>query len=343
MNIINKKLLKPFNSISSIFSSQGKVSSRNLSLLALGLLQSQTANTYSIARGVSSLTGTSFNSSEKRVNRFLDNDRFQINDSLFRCHKNFVFSALQEMNLIEDIIFINVDFTTKKDEFLILSASIPFKNRGIPLYFTMRAYPKTKGKLNQKKMELAFIKGLKHLLPQNHKYVIVADRGFCTQRFIDLCLDEGFDYIIRTITNLNLLLDDRKTNLKNISEGELDLKNVYVTKWKLNTRLITNRKDNKIWRLFTSLNKNNNLVIEQYVKRFNIEKMFQDQKSSIFQIEQTQIKKYSKFKKLYYIVNLVQAMMMLMGYFLEEKLPELKKKYPVQSEILFPLSILLAS
>ena len=78
-------------------------------------------------------------------------------------------------------------------------------------------------------------------------------------------------------------------------------------------------------------------MIEQYVKRFNIEKMFQDQKSSIFNVEDTQIKKYSKFKKLYYVVNLVQAIMMLMGHFVEEKRPELKKKYPVQSEILFPL------
>ena len=242
MELIDKKLSKPFQILSSIFSNQGKVQSRNLSLLALGLLQSQTANTYSIARGISSITDASFNSSEKRVNRFLDSDRFQIDDSLFRCHKNFIFTALLEMNLLEDVIFINVDFTTKKDEFLILSASIPFKNRGIPLYFTMRNYPKTKGKLNQKKMELAFIKGLKHLLPQNLKYVIVADRGFCTERFINLCLNEGFDYIIRTITNLNLLLDSQKTNLKNINEGELDIKNVYLTKWKLNTRLITNKK-----------------------------------------------------------------------------------------------------
>ena len=106
-------------------------------------------------------------------------------------------------------------------------------------------------------------------------------------------MDEGFDYIIRTITNLNLLLDSQKTNIKNISEGQLDLENIYVTRWKLNTRLITNKKDGSIWRLFTSLNENNNLVIQQYVKRFNIEKMFQDQKSSIFQIEETQIKKYS--------------------------------------------------
>lgn len=61
-------------------------------------------------------------------------------------------------------------------------------------------------------MELAFIKGLKHLLPSEYKYVIVADRGFCTQRFINLCLEFDFDYIIRAITNLNVILDDEKNN-----------------------------------------------------------------------------------------------------------------------------------
>ena len=345
---MRKQLLKPFSSISSIFSTQGKVLSRNLSLLALSLLQSQTANTYSIARGLSSITGKSFNSSEKRVNRFLDSDYFQVDDSIFRCHKNFIFSALKEMNLLQenDPVFINVDFTTKKDQFLILSASIPFKNRGIPLFFTMRNYPKTAGKLNQKKMELAFIKALKNLLPKNYRYVIVADRSFCTQRFINLCLNAKFDYIIRAITNLNVLLEEQKTNLKNINESPLDVEDIYISSWQMNTRLITNKKKGKIWRSFTSLTEEteeNKSVIEQYIKRFNIDKMFQDQKSSLFNIEQTQIKKYSKFKKLYYIVNLVQAIMMLMGHFIEEKSPELKKKYPVQSEIIFPLLISLES
>lgn len=232
MELIETKLLKPFEHISSIFSTQGKVLSRNLSLVTLSLLKSQTANTYSIARSLSSMTNQSFNSCEKRVNRFLDSNYFQVNDALFRCHKNLIFSALEEMNLLDKnkIVFINVDFTTKKDQFVILSASIPFKNRGIPLYFTMRTYPKIKGKLNHKKMELAFIKGLKHMLPKNYRYVIVADRGFCTSRFINLCIEEGFDYIIRAITNLNVRLEEnQKTNLKLITNPKLDLENVYIS------------------------------------------------------------------------------------------------------------------
>lgn len=338
MNIISdQKLIKPFNEIASIFSSQGVVKARNISLLALSLLQSNTANTYSLARGLASVTGKNFNTCEKRVNRFLDNQNFQVNDALFRCHKNLIFTALKEMNLTSEVIFINVDFTSKKDDFLILSASIPLKNRGIPLFFTMRNYPKTAGKLNQKKMELAFLKGLKHLLPSEYKYVIVADRGFCTSRFINLCLDVDFDYIIRARTNLNIILDSQKTNLKNITEGEYDIKEVLIPSWNMKTRLITNKKQGQIWQLFTSLKKDNSSIISQYIKRFNIEKMFQDQKSSLFQIESTQIKKYSKFKKLYYIVMLTQAIMMLMGYLIEQKLPELKKKYPIYGEILFPL------
>ncbi len=120
------------------------------------------------------------------------------------------------MNLISSKkpIFINVDFTTKQDNFLILSASIPFMKRGIPLFFTMRNYPQKAGQLDQKKMELAFIKGLKHLLPKKYQYVIVADRGFCTQRFLQLCLDHNFNFIIRAITNLNLNFKGLKTLFK---------------------------------------------------------------------------------------------------------------------------------
>lgn len=76
MEFIDKNHFKSYYKVSSLFSTQGKVQSRNLSLLALSLLKSQSANTYSIARGLSSLTGQNFNSCEKRVNRFLDSEHF---------------------------------------------------------------------------------------------------------------------------------------------------------------------------------------------------------------------------------------------------------------------------
>ena len=137
MKIKDKTWEKAFQSICSLFSNQGKTCSHNIAFVSLSLMQSQTANTYSIARGLSSLTDKSFNSCEKRVNRFLDSKYFQVDDNLFRCHKNLVFSALKEMNLISvhKPIFINVDFTTKQDQFLILSASIPFMKANSTIFY----------------------------------------------------------------------------------------------------------------------------------------------------------------------------------------------------------------
>lgn len=95
------------------------------------------------------------------------------------------FDALEERNLIRlgDRILIKVDYTTSTDHFLILTASIDFNGRSIPLFFTMRNYPKKRDQMDQKKMELAFIKGLKHILSKKYRYVIVADRGFGHERF----------------------------------------------------------------------------------------------------------------------------------------------------------------
>jgi len=74
-----------------------------------------------------------------------------------------------------------------------MCASIIVKDRAIPLYFTMRNDPQKKDQYDHKKMELAFIKGLRHVLSKKYSYVIVADRGFGNDRFIKTCKDNGFE------------------------------------------------------------------------------------------------------------------------------------------------------
>ena len=71
----------------------------------------------------------------------------------------------------------------------------------------MRTYPQSKGQLNQKKMEQAFIKQLKHLLPKHYRYTIVADRGFGNGRFATLCEDNDFSYILRTKDDFRIKSD----------------------------------------------------------------------------------------------------------------------------------------
>ena len=81
-------------------------------------------------------------------------------------------------------------------------------------------------------MELAFIKGLKHVLSDKYSYLIVADRGFGNQRFTKLCLDNGFDYLIRVKGNLLTKFTDKNESkidkLENIQTNKMDVKNLKI-------------------------------------------------------------------------------------------------------------------
>lgn len=146
-------------SIHSIFSKTRKTVRENLYLVIVSLIQSESCNTSEIVQQMNKLTGNNFKANENRLSRFLDSSEFEVEDKLWRCFVKMIFKLLIERAYLKSgqIVPINVDFTTKKDEFLILSASIPFMGRAIPLYFSMRTYPKEKGKLDQKTMEKAFL------------------------------------------------------------------------------------------------------------------------------------------------------------------------------------------
>ena len=120
-----------------------------------------------------------------------------------------VFQLLKERNHINDgqQIPLIIDYTTHTDKFLILSVAIPFAGRAIPVYCSMRVYPKKAGKINQVKMERAFLKALNSMLPRKYKYVLVADRGFGNSRFIKDCTDLGFDYLVRIREDWNVGID----------------------------------------------------------------------------------------------------------------------------------------
>jgi hypothetical protein len=75
------------------------------------------------------------------------------------------------------------------------------------------------------------------------------------------------------------------------------------------------------WFLFSSISPEK----EFYKKRFSIEKCFQDQKSLGFDIEKTKIKKYDRFKRLYFSVCLSQLFVVMIGEYAANKNHPLKK------------------
>lgn len=303
------------------------------------LLKADSCKLWDIALSMGTENNKNYNTNLKKVERFLQSDFVEIGDSVWRGVVWIVFQFLKEMCWIEKwwYIAINIDFSSSTDQRLILSASIPLEWRYLPLYFSMRKYPKEKWKVDQKKMESAFIKELRHLLPKAYKYVIVADRWFWNLRFLSYCVDSWFDYILRTNNNRNIEYLWEQFNLKDLSESEKDMI-IKLRSSKQYLRLVKSETNTKWGRfIFTNLPETDFsswFIRSQYWQRFKIEKMFQDQKSSWFNIENSKLKAYSRVQRLFFLVYFVQLLTIMIWFVAKDDI-EIKKKYPLSLNLMW--------
>lgn len=340
---LNKTQEEVLKTISDRFSKKRKTVREKIAFTTLALIKGKACTIPEIAMQMGSMNGKAFHTNEMRINRLLQTKTFQVDDALWRSHMSIVFDLLRERGIIQkgSLVPINIDYTSSTDDFLILSASIPFEGRGIPLYFSMRNYPKKKKQVTLKKMEEAFLKELRHLLSQKYSYVIIGDRGFGNTRIMRDCKALGFDYILRLAENISFEHNEEKRKLSSIQKEE-EYAEVFLTAKKQKTRLLVSvsaEKKKGMWRIATSLEKQSlKEVVEQYAKRFHIEKMFQDEKSSGFCIENLKIKKYDRFKKLYYLVSLAQVFLMFIGDYLNGKSDAIKKRFPLHIRLISAFS-----
>lgn len=275
----------------------------------------------------------SFKTNEKRGNRFLQDVNFQVDDFMFRKYFNLLFDALRERIKLKsnDNIQINVDYSSIEDYFLILMASVKFGTRAVPLYFSMRLYPRRKNQMNQKKMESSFIKALRHLLPKKYQYTIVADRGFGNQRFAKLCTDNNFDFVLRINGNLNIKIKNKIENLENYKGNNTDF-DAEIVSWNEVYHFEIKTKNDSTWFLLMPQKSKNG--VQKYEQRFSIEKCFQDQKSSGFDIEKCKIRKYDRFKRLYFSMCVAQLLVVITGEYVEETGHPLKKTFPITAALI---------
>jgi len=320
---------------SKYFSKNGKVFCNNMSLIIPALLRCGKANTALIAKEMSKFNNKDFHTNDTLLFRFLQSNKFQIDDSFWRMHVKMLFDFMKEQKLIncDDPIQVNVDFTSHEDNFLILSASMIINNKAVALYFTTRVYPKKKDRLDQIKMETAFIKGLRHVLSKQYKYTIVADRGFGNYRFASLCQTNNFDYVLRVKGDLNIKIQNPTDEQKHIKKlKDLDRQNhqnfkCYVEAWKADVIFDINTAEGSTWFLLKSQHLADNGVntVPIYEQRFKIEKLFQDVKSSGFDIEKNKIRKYDRFRRMLYLTTLSHLFVVVLGNFLDTTINDIKK------------------
>ena len=330
---------KILSSISNCFSNQYKITRENIAILSYSILRSQKVNTAEIARSMNEVTDQSFHANEEKIRRFLSSKNFQIDDKMWRGYINLLFGLLKENGVKKGSrIQVNVDFTSDRDDFLILCGSVCFKGQSIPIYFSMRNYPKRSGMHDQKKMEEAFFKALKHILPKEYEYIIVADRGFGHERIINILENLGFKYVLRLSENLNVKENLETFNLKDLPKKTKKMYNIEVVSWGLKLNIMKCVKGNDYWFLVSNLDGDLKKTRHIYEKRFSIEKMFKNTKSGGFDIEKLLIKKYDRFKKILFLSCIAYAIMIFAGLYINDKKHSLKKDFSLHLNLLLAFS-----
>jgi transposase len=88
-----------------------------------------------------------------------------------------------------------------------------------------------------------------------------------------------------------------------------------VISWEKVVKFVIKITNNSTW--FLIPNRNDLDIADNYAKRFKIEKLFQDLKSSAFDIEKTKIMKYDRVKRLVYLSAVCHALMVFLGHFIK--------------------------
>lgn len=324
--------------VSHFFDKRGKDFVKSFSTIILGMMHSCSCSTWAVASSIAMLFDKSFKAGERQISYLFANNNFKVDDQLWRCYLQMIFAILSESSYIKttEKIFIQIDHTTIKDDFLIMYASIVFNGKSLPIYFTKRSYPKRKNQMSRLKMERAFINGLRHCLSKKYQYVIVADRGFGTDNFTQACIENGFDFIVRLKENLNI--DHvRYNNLKHINRSTT-LTDVRISSWQKNYTLIIKKIEVSTWYLCTNINDiSRKKIIAEYARRFKIEKCFFEQKSNGFDIESTKIRKYDRIGRMLFCVCVSHAIMLIVGNIIKHNHHVIKKNFPQNTNLILAL------
>lgn len=313
--------------IADVFGNQYKKVRENLALVTLAIIQCNHVNTANIARQMSAINGLNFKANIAKLCRFLQSRQFQVDDKMWRKHIGFLFQLIKNVQPNQKSWTINVDYTTNKDDFLILIASIVVKGESLPLYFSMRRYAKQAGMYDQKKMEKAFFAALRHLLPKTYQYTIVADLGFGHLRIVELLEKHNLFYVLRRNDDLNVIWNGKHTNLRFLP-FKTDQICVHAKTWKRDIRVVKCVENRNYWILLTNLPDTSSCQIgKKYSERFSIEKMFKNQKSGGFELEKVKIQKYDRFKRLLFISYMAYSVITLAGLTVQSKDSKVKKKF----------------
>ena len=112
---------------------------------------------------------------------------------------------------------------------------------------------------------------------------------------------------------------------------------VEIITWEKTVKVYKNKQQGQEWYIVSNLELSHQEGVANYAKRFRIEKLFQDLKSSGFNLEKSKIIKYDRFKRLLFICCLAYSLMLLLGNWIDKELT-IKKNSPIFTNLLIASS-----
>jgi len=222
----------------------------------------------------------------------------------------------------------------------VLMAAVVVKGRAVPLCWG--SYSDTTLGKSQNALEEALLLVLREMLPPEVKVILLADRGFGRAELGRFCQRVGFDYIIRIKSKVQVKFAGRtvpgvRLDRYPVCRGACELhqhvlyrrhdpvRQHVVIRWKKGLP----RKSDQPWYLMTNVKLDcrptqaARRISDLYARRFDIEELFRDAKSSQFgyALGQTRITRPDRLDRLILILVLAYLLLIGLGLWARRNLP----------------------
>lgn len=268
----------------------------------------------------------------KKCHRFFKNDNidWKINSEILRFilprfeHKKYIPVPIDPSfvpnNMLGSYAKTRSDQEKARKGFFIFSAALPVRGRAISffqgLWHNAQIGNGTYKSFNQ--LCGVFILQIRTLLKDVlAKAVLILDRGFGYEYFLQKLVEYGVNYVVRIrdiATHVILVRGKKKVPISEliarVSNEPILFKVLY--KGSIPMNVVITKKGGSAWVLASNLDVPTE-IIELYTKRMKIEETFKDWKSTGFDIEKLQILKWDVLPKIIWCVVIAHMLLYLLG------------------------------
>ncbi|AGK96083.1 IS4 family transposase [Clostridium pasteurianum] len=289
---------------------------KNLVYIVLGILLSKSVIISEISEKLKDYyTEANEESKIKRIYRFFSSSTIKSDYLYYNFIDEIMINYIKRSTTNKLVVIF--DHTTLEDKFLILKFSLKVGKRAVPLWYKIFEYNEKDNK-NFKHIKQG-IEEIKDLISSyNYEVVLLADRGFKSIDLFKFINKIGWKYCIRCTNDMLVNIEGKEKikylrDIKTLKKGVKKFNGILLSaeKYRCNLAVCKAEEAADTWYIVTNLDSKN--AVNEYKKRFIIEEMFRDLKSSGFNMEDTWTNSLIYFENLYLCLCIAYTWMIILG------------------------------